>query len=267
MNRNPPKHVCESLRKEVNFGCPVNGCGVPYLVYHHFDPPWSQKHHHNPEGMIALCAKDANLADGCRWTKDQLRHMKQEPYVRLGEISDVYGYLRRNVVTIIGNVAFDVRNVLEINGERVIGFERDKEGYDRLNLLIRDDKGKPVLVMENNDWSAYTKDLFDLRCSAQGKELEIASTDGLTHFEMRFDDYTLDDFKQLLSSRASGRNIEWLISGMGNPETIPTWTIKGKLRWGNSYIDIRDFEIEDLLRHNIFSMNFIAGGRAAFSFG
>ena len=50
------------LRKESNFGCAK--CGEPYLTYHHFDPPWNEKHHANPEGMIALCAKHANAANG-----------------------------------------------------------------------------------------------------------------------------------------------------------------------------------------------------------
>ena len=31
MNRTPPNNVKRELRKEVNFECPVNGCGIPYL--------------------------------------------------------------------------------------------------------------------------------------------------------------------------------------------------------------------------------------------
>ena len=77
ISRTPPANVLERLRREVNFGCPVEDCGVPYLSWHHFDPPWREKKHHNPDGMIALCAKDASLADAPRWTKEQLREMKK----------------------------------------------------------------------------------------------------------------------------------------------------------------------------------------------
>ena len=124
--------------------------------------------------------------------------MKRNPFVPHDQISEFYGYLRKNVVCIIGNVAYGVQNVLEVNGERVIGFERDAEGYDRLNLLIRDREGSPILVMENNFWTAYSNKLHDLICSAQGKELKIVSKDGLTDLKMRFDDYRLSDFRELL---------------------------------------------------------------------
>jgi hypothetical protein len=49
-------------------------------------------------------------------------------------------------------------------------------------------------------------------------------------------------------------------------ETVPTWIITGKPSWAGSSLEIRDFEIEDIQRHNIFRMSFIVGGRAAFSF-
>jgi hypothetical protein len=290
LNRTPPKAIQEVLRREVNFGCPIPGCGIPYLTWHHFDPPWGTKQHHNPEGMIALCAKDAALADGKRWTKNQLRQMKKKPYVSPNQISEHYGYLRKNVVTIIGNVAYNVKNVLEIYGERVIGFERDNEGYNRLNLLIRNKNAKPILVMKNNFWTAISKDLFDLRCSAQGKELEITSKDKQTKLFMRFDDFPLDAFKKKLLKnyqevRSKVELPEWLdeeemecivndgtyridefVSEIGSPEIVPTWTIKGKLLWGNVHLEIHNSFIENLVTHNIFGMNFMIGATAAFSF-
>jgi hypothetical protein len=289
MGRTPPQEVLVKLRQEVNFGCPVPDCGIPYLTWHHFDPPWRIKEHHNPEGMIALCATHAALADGNRWTRDQLREMKQKPFVPPDRVSDFYGYLRRNVVCVIGNVAYNVRDVLDINGERVIGFERDAEGYDRLNLLIRDSKGLPVLVMENNMWTAYSSDLYDLTCTTQGKELRIVAKDGLTNLKMKFYDFPIEEFREYLvkgqhdtplpewlkpemvsrlkESVKNTDHVDWFLNEIGKPETVPTWIITGKLSWADSSLVIRDFEIEDERRHNIFRMNFIVGGRAAFSFG
>lgn len=295
ISRRPPKHIQERLRKEANFGCPIKDCGVPYLMYHHFDPPWREKQHHNPEGMIALCPTHAYQADGDRWTKAQLKQIKQNPYISLGEMSNVYNYLRKNVVCFIGNVAYNVKNILEINGERVIGFERDENGYDRLNLLIRDEKGSPILVMENNDWTTYNRELYDLRCSTQGKELEIKSNDNQTNLQMRFDDHPLEKFKKILSKgfkisykkmindmkkrladttfleRALSQkqleeSVNKVITYIGSPDFVPTWTIKGRLKWGSSYIEIRDFEVEDLLSHHIFSMGVVIDSPTAFSF-
>ena len=292
MNRTPPKQIREFLRKEVNYGCPVQSCGSPYLTWHHFDPPWAEKNHHNTRGMIALCAEHAAQADGGRFTKDQLVEMKKNPYVSLDKISDFYGYLRRNVVCIIGNIAYNVESVLEINGEKVISFRVDEEGYNRLNLMIRDSEGKPILTMEDNYWTAISRDIFDLSCSAQGKLLGIISKDKATNFFMRFDDYPVDVFKEKLiknsekilstsaaqnrflsakeiremSIRSLKSSIERLISAMGSPSSIPTWTIKGKILWGDVHIEIRDAEIEDLRGHNLFGGSFIVGRKAGFGF-
>jgi len=81
MTRNPAE-VKEILRKEVNFGCPIDGCGIPYLKYHHFDPEWKIENHNRPEGIIALCALHSDHADGNNFTKDQLREFKKNPFLK-----------------------------------------------------------------------------------------------------------------------------------------------------------------------------------------
>ena len=284
MDRTPPNKIQEQLRREVNFGCPVQECGVPYLTWHHFDPPWREKEHHNPEGMIALCANHASLADGGRWTKDQLRKLKNEPYVSLDKVSEYYDYLRKNVVCMIGNVAYNVKNVLEINGERVIGFEKDSEGYSRLNLLIRNKNVCPILVMENNSWTAFSEALFDLRCSLRGKELEIVSKDKETNLCMRFDDYPLEEFRNQLMGcyklslselkkrfkaedlTLDASPINDFISYIDSPETVPTWTIRGNLSWGNVRLRIAPNGITDLNNNLFFGITSVMGGKTAFGF-
>lgn len=123
----------------------------------------NEKQHHNPDGMITLCATHASLADDGRWTKEQFIEMKRNPYLTIEKISETYGYLRKRVVCIIGNVAYGVQDVLQIDEERVIGFEGDNEGYDRLNVLVRDKDKQPILVMENNFWTASSRELYELR--------------------------------------------------------------------------------------------------------
>jgi hypothetical protein len=177
-----------------------------------------------------------------------------------------------------------VQNILEVNGERVIGFEKDAEGYDRLNLLIRDKQGSPMLVMENNFWTAYSEKLYDLHASAQGKELRIVSMDGVTDLTMRFDDHPLSEFRQRLVKgceevsfpesmgepmkecliKSITTSIDQFICDIGMPETVPTWSIKGNLSWGERRLVIREFEIEDE-RNNVFAMTFVVGAKAAFS--
>jgi len=132
---------------------------------------------------------------------------------------------------------------LTIHGERVIWFERDENGYDRLNLIIRDYLGNIILKMENNDWIIYTKDVFDVECPAQGKSLKIISKDKFTNFELRFDELELEAFRDLLSSMGYEEDgIRWLISSMqkDNPDRIPLWTLKGKITYIDMDINIKE---------------------------
>jgi hypothetical protein len=94
VSRTPPKSVTQFLRKEANFGCPVQDCGNPYLTWHHFDPPWKDKEDHNADGMIALCTRHAPHADVGRWTKAQLLEMKQNPYVTENNTSHHVTHIR-----------------------------------------------------------------------------------------------------------------------------------------------------------------------------
>ncbi len=262
LSRTPPMSVLEKLRRGVNFGCPVFGCGTPYLSWHHFDPPWRERHHHDPQGMIALCLTHASLADGNRWTTEQLREMKKNPYIKGDSISNYFEYFRRKVVCNIANLAYNAKNVLEIDGERVIGFEKDGEGYDRLNVLIRSSDNSIILKMENNFWTVFLPKLYDLRCSAQGRELEIRSRDQLTRFEMRFDELTVADFQK----EFDGPFIGQLLDVMQKPSNIPIWTVTGSLKWGKHWIQIRKREIEDLNSHSIVSGNIVVNKSSALSY-
>jgi hypothetical protein len=260
VSRIPPKSITQYLRKEVNFGCPVQVCGNPYLTWHHFDPTWKDKEHHNADGMIALCTKHAPLADGGRWTKEQLREMKQKPYVTESKIEEFYGYQRKDVVCMIGNIAFDVSNVLEIDGERVTRFEKDSNGYNTLNILIRDFDGSIILQMENNFWTAYTEHLFDLVCPAQGKELTIISKDKRTNFEIRFDDYSRLAFGSLLYDNGfTSNNIMDFISQIGAPTTIPVCTITGNLAWRNYHLRISTSALIEMNNGITIKGSFVTG--------
>ena len=297
MNRTPPKEVTEALRKEVNFGCPVHGCGVPYLTWHHFDPPWSVRQHHNPEGMIALCAKHAAFADAERYTPEQLREMKMKPFITCEEISENYDYLRRKVVCVIGNVVYNAQTALEINGEQVIGFNIiDNDGYSRLNLFIRDKDNNPILIMEDNFWTAFRTDLFDLRCSLRGRELEIISKDKQTFLFIRYDDYTRIGFKRkmglyskimeniIISSTEIMKAPKWMqqyvirprsmmmkpindfVSAIGSPEIIPTLTINGKLLLNGVHLAICDGVIRRSNKRKQFWYEFRSKCKNSFQF-
>jgi len=123
------RHV---LRKEANFGCPVPGCGSPYLYYHHFDPPYREQPHHKPEGMIALCAKHHDWADKGKWTIEQLRDMKRHPYLQSAQIRDAFGWKRNNLIVLAGGFYINPKLFLRIQGKNIIWCDRDEFGLLRL---------------------------------------------------------------------------------------------------------------------------------------
>ena len=102
MTRKPPAKVRKQLRQEVGFRCPVEGCGNPYLTWHHFDPPWHVENHHRPEGMIALCLDHAAKADGGAFTDDQLRTLKKNGRQRAEEVRGQFDWMRRDLLAVVG---------------------------------------------------------------------------------------------------------------------------------------------------------------------
>jgi len=198
MNRYPPTKVREILRREVNFGCPVEDCGSPYLQYHHFDPPWNERKHHDPKGMIALCRVHHPEADNKAWTIEQLRAMKNQPYIGT-ELIGRFNWLRQKLVVMAGAIVQNPKIILQIRDENVVWMERDANGYYRLNMLVRDSVGNVVVEITNNDWVVSKDEVVDVICPPSGKELSISSKDYKTFLAIRFDDVTIDEFRKRLS--------------------------------------------------------------------
>jgi len=149
LNRKPPTAVRRELRREVGFGCPVEGCGIPYLEYHHFDPEWHVEKHHRPEGMIALCSTHHAKADA--WTIEQCRELKRNPHT--AEVSGRFEWMRREVVAIIGgNYYHETPNMVVFRDRPIIWFERDDRGYLLLSIRMLSISGQPRTELTANDW-------------------------------------------------------------------------------------------------------------------
>lgn len=129
-----PEKVKQTLRREVGFGCPVQGCANPYLEYHHFDPPVKVKPHNNPEGMIALCAQHHKKADGGAYTNEQLHALKKDK-ANANDVKGNLDWLRRDLLAVVGGVFYyETLNIVRIDGVDVVSLDRDEEGYLRLSI-------------------------------------------------------------------------------------------------------------------------------------
>ena len=168
MNRTPPAQVRQALRKEVGFGCPVPGCGSPYLEWHHFNPPWRVREHHEPGGMVALCAEHHRKADGGSFTSAQLAQFKN--HSSTSSVKGRFDWMRRRLLVVAGgNFCLETNQILRVADEHLIHLSRDSEGH--LLLSVRFPRDAPArLELADNDWIAHG-DHEDLECPPSGKLL------------------------------------------------------------------------------------------------
>lgn len=207
MQRNPPEYVCKILRKEVNYGCPI--CGSPFLTWHHFDPPWRERQHHNPEGMIALCAEHAQKADGCNYTKDQLKSYKENPVVKDMIKDHRWPWEPEKLVFLIGgSVVFGVRPLLTLRGKEIFGATREwipgrttKSIFFNFNLV--DPNGNPIVDMKKNWLTIHTSSIADLKLTTRSTKFVVSHDSGLK-LSICFHRYLLQDFQEHLWDVAIG---------------------------------------------------------------
>lgn len=200
-----PKSVKKVLRSEVGFGCPVKGCGNPYLEYHHFDPPVSVKPHNEPEGMIALCAQHHKKADGGAYTIEQLHALKKDK-ANAKLVRGNLDWLRKDLLAVVGgNFYYETPRIITIDNIDLVSLVRDEDGYLRLNVNMLSLEPDERIIIEENSWENIGSPL-DLRSPPQGKELEISYHNGdylylrfieLQSFEQAQQRYETDVFKDI----------------------------------------------------------------------
>lgn len=204
-----PRPLQRQLRQEVNWGCPVAGCGSPFLSYHHFDPPFRdfrEDTQHEAEGIIALCLNHAAGADGGAFTNDQLRQMKRSPYLQGDRVrATQQGWLRRGTVLRAGsNLFLNIATLVAIGDEKVIWFSRNADGYIELSMNIRDVNGDPVFVMDRNDWVAFG-DLSDVEARPRGRDLVVKSTERGFQLKLTFQDLLEPTLRREIEEKALAR--------------------------------------------------------------
>ena len=172
-----PNAVKKVLRSEVGFGCPVKGCGNPYLEYHHFDPPVSVKPHNDPEGMIALCAQHHKKADGGTYTIGQLHALKRDK-ANADLVKGNLDWLRKDLLAVVGgNFYYETPKIITIDNIDLVSLVRDEDGYLRLNINMLSLDPEERIIIEDNSWENIGTPV-DLRSPPQGKELEVSYSNG-----------------------------------------------------------------------------------------
>ena len=165
-----PRPLARQLRREVHFCCPI--CGNPILTYHHIIP-WREEQHFRPQDMIALCANDAGKADAGAISRSKLRNLKANPphHKRIRDRFCIDDWGAFTVRFGGGAAVFEgCSTILRIEGEPVIGFGH-QANMPSLFLDLRDDMGKSLLKIEDNDWIVDVDGVWD--CRVTGSRITV----------------------------------------------------------------------------------------------
>ena len=174
MDRKPPSQVRRALRKEVGYGCPIKGCRSPFLQWHHFDPPWREKQHHDESGMIALCGEHHDAADANAYSKERLHELKKGPYSS-DDVKAHFPWSQKTdlIVRLGGNYSGGNQIALMGNNQPIISLSRDEEGLVVLSLTFKSPNGLELLSIDENYLSVEPSAIHDLECKANQQSIKV----------------------------------------------------------------------------------------------
>lgn len=254
MNRRPSVEVLRQLRKEVGFGCPVNGCGNPYLEWHHFNPPWSERNHHEIDGMIALCAEHHNKADAGAFTKEQLQDFKINGTANAKIVKGRFDWMRHKLLAIVGgNFFLEAKVVIEFRGHPIIWFNRDDDGYMLLNTRMLSTSNLERLHIEDNFW-ILKGDPAELESPPSGKKLRLKYNND---DELNIEFFELNSIDHLKEKYKYAKPDDWGIK-------FPITAVELRMKIGGTPYE---FNADYIHFQQAFMIGcFSKGGQVAFSF-
>ena len=148
------------LRQEVAFGCPI--CRDPFLTYHHFDPTWAERHHWDPTGVIALCRKHHDQAEGKRFTKECLRELKAADY-SVEDIKERFPWtLGQFIVRVGGLYSGGSHTVIRVDDKPVVRLSTGDHGLLSVSFELRSNSGQIIARMTDNVFELGSRPPWDL---------------------------------------------------------------------------------------------------------
>lgn len=199
MNMDTPNTVKRTLRKEVNYGCPVPNCGNPILTWHHFDPPWHIKHHYNPDGMIALCNDHHGMADVGIFSPEQLHAFKKNPNTLESIKNKFEWYPENSLIRLGGCYAFDWCRIT-IGKVLVLEIAKDDLGLTSISFVLEDENSKSLAEMENNFLIVYPENVHDLSISATTNRIKIWSEEKKVGFHCHYSRKSPEEIERLIAA-------------------------------------------------------------------
>lgn len=203
MKRDPPEPVKRTLRQEVRFACPAPGCANPVLTWHHFDPPWETRQHHDSQGMVALCPEHHRAADAGLWTRTQLRDFKNNPQTP-DTIRKTFMWSEQAVLYRLGGCwAASCPAIISIAGFPVLRQEKSPQGRLLFSLELRSQEDELLVALDQNCLAVEAHRVHDLTLSTGTTRLKVWLAERNIGLELRLRHLSEDELAAQLSKDAA----------------------------------------------------------------
>jgi hypothetical protein len=164
--------------------------------------------HHNPDGMIALCAEHHSKADVGAFTVEQLREFKRRGRERAGVTRGRFDWMRNDLLAVVGgNFYHETPVIFQYGDQPIIWFNRDEDGYLLLNLHMLSQSRDERMSLEDNYWLARGQP-EDIECPPSGRLLHAKYMNG---DEVRVEYYELPSLSSAQAKFPSARAESWNI--------------------------------------------------------
>ncbi len=194
-----PNWVKQELRKEVGYGCPV--CRSPFLTWHHFDPPYGERAHNEPKGMIALCGEHHDEADNDNYSIQRLRELKKTK--RSAE--DVRGtfpsWSQENfLVRLGGSYVGGTQSIISVNNEPIIQLRKNEEDLLAVSFDVFAPDGTVLAKMVDNclEMNPGHQDLYDFEATSKKRSVSIWFAKGSIGLDLSFVRITVDELDAII---------------------------------------------------------------------
>ena len=201
MRRTPPENIQRELRREVGYGCPVDGCRQAFLTWHHFDPPWAVRPHHDQQGMIALCRQHHDFADAGGFSNDELRSLKTKDYSADSVNKANFPWAKRAMLIRLGGCYSGGSSaVLRVSGDPVVSLTTGPSGLVFLSFTLKLPDGVIVASMIENAFQSDPLTVHDLSCNASATRIKVWFAPRDIGLDLSFQRLTVDELSVILQT-------------------------------------------------------------------
>jgi hypothetical protein len=217
------------------------------------------KPHHNPDGMIALCAECHAFADQGKFTPNQLQQLKLTPNSSLRK----FGWQRNELIVFAGGFYVNPKIYLRLKGKNIVWFNRDMGGDLLLNVDIREANGNPILQINNNYLKEYDaiEDIDDIEIAPHGQRLTFKAPALDVFFSIAFENHDQTSLRKLGNKWNMGLDLH-----QGPQEPVGALSGLSQKQLKDTLLRYKEGPERDTILSQIWANNFVNQGLTRWDF-